>query len=87
MPYITGGAAFGNIQANIPGLPGASTTNAGWTIGGGVEVALVGNWTAKAEYLYVDLGRFDCGTNCGAIPPDNVNFRANIVRGGLNYRF
>jgi outer membrane immunogenic protein len=87
MPYITGGAAFGNIQANIPGFAGASSTKTGWTLGGGVEVALAGNWTAKAEYLYVDLGSFDCGLNCGAVPPVNVNFRTNIVRGGINYRF
>jgi opacity protein-like surface antigen len=47
---------------------------------------LVGNWTAKAEYLYVDLGKLSCGVGCGA-PVDNVSFTANIVRGGINYRF
>jgi outer membrane immunogenic protein len=87
MPYVTGGAAFGKVEANTPGLPGGSDTRVGWTVGGGVEVALAGNWTAKAEYLYVDLGQFDCGVNCGAVPPVNVDFRANIVRGGINYRF
>ncbi len=55
MPYITGGAAFGNIQASEPGFAGNSATNAGWTLGGGLEFAFAGNWTAKAEYLYVDL--------------------------------
>jgi len=40
----------------------------------------------QAEYLYVNLGKFNCGLNCGA-PTDNVSFTANIVRGGINYRF
>jgi outer membrane immunogenic protein len=87
MPYVTGGAAFGNIRASTPGFAGTSTTKLGWTVGGGVEFALGGNWTAKAEYLYVDLGSVDCGLACGAFTPDNVSFHTNIVRAGLNYRF
>ena len=71
MPYITGGGAFGNIQASTPGLGGASTTNAGWTVGAGLEFAVAPRWTLKAEYLYVDLGKFNCGVGCGA-PVDNV---------------
>jgi len=53
-----------------PGLPfgglcpvwsssGGDVTRFGWTIGGGAELALGGNWTAKFEYLFVDLGSFD----------------------------
>ncbi len=87
MPYITGGLAYGDIRASVPGFAGANTTKAGWTLGGGLEFALAGNWTAKAEYLYVDLGKFDCGTACGAPAPDNVRFNSHIVRAGLNYRF
>ncbi|MGH7486214.1 MAG: outer membrane protein, partial [bacterium] len=52
MPYITGGAAFGDIRASTPGFAGNSTTKTGYTLGGGVEVALAGNLTAKVEYLY-----------------------------------
>jgi outer membrane immunogenic protein len=85
MPYITGGAAFGNINANTAGLT-TGTTNAGWTIGAGIEFAIAGNWTAKAEYLYVDLGKFNCGLNCGAAS-DNVSFTTSLIRGGVNYRF
>jgi outer membrane immunogenic protein len=86
MPFITGGAAFGNINASTPGLAGGSATNAGWTIGAGLEFAIAGNWTAKAEYLYVNLGKFNCGLNCGAVS-DNVSLNTNLVRGGINYRF
>jgi outer membrane immunogenic protein len=87
LPYITGGLAAGNIQANTPGFPGASTTNAGWTLGGGVEVALPGNWSAKAEYLHVDLGHFNCGTNCGVLATDNVSMHDDVFRAGVNYHF
>ena len=87
MPYVTGGLAVGDIKATTPGFPGASSTNAGWTAGAGIEFALPGNWTAKAEYLHVDLGGFNCGVNCNGLPTDNVSARDNIVRAGINYRF
>ncbi|HEX2653215.1 MAG TPA: outer membrane protein [Xanthobacteraceae bacterium] len=86
MPYVTGGLAVGDIKASVPGIGSASTTRAGWTVGTGIEFALAGNFTAKVEYLYADLGDFDCGISCGAssVP---VKFNENIVRAGLNYRF
>jgi outer membrane immunogenic protein len=58
--------AFGNIQASTPGFPQTSSDNSGWTLGAGLEAALAPNWTAKVEYLFVDLGSFNCGLNCGA---------------------
>jgi outer membrane immunogenic protein len=87
MPFITGGAAFGDIKATTPAFAGSSTTNAGWTLGAGLEFALAQNWTAKAEYLYVDLGKFNCGTSCSALASDNVSFTTNLVRAGVNYKF
>jgi outer membrane immunogenic protein len=88
MPYITGGAAFGNIRAQAPGLAFTSTENAGWTMGAGIEAALAPHWTAKFEYLYVDLGSFNCGLNCGdGLVTDNVSLHTNILRAGVNYRF
>ena len=61
--------------------------SAGWTIGAGLEFALAQNWTAKAEYLYVDLGKFNCGVSCGFIATNNVSFTTNLVRAGVNYHF
>ncbi len=88
MPFVTGGAAFGDIRASTPGFPTTSKDNAGWTLGGGLEGAIVGPWTAKVEYLYVDLGKFNCGLNCGAgLTVDNVSVRTSIIRAGVNYRF
>ncbi|MGA2893339.1 MAG: outer membrane protein [Xanthobacteraceae bacterium] len=87
LPYVTGGLAVGDIRAGVPGFAVASTTNAGWTAGAGLEVALPGNWSAKAEYLHVGLGRFDCGVDCGAAGVDNVLMHEDVVRAGLNYHF
>ena|SRR5579863_441025 len=87
MPFVTGGLAVGDIRATAPGFAGATQTNAGWTVGGGLEFALSNNWTAKAEYLHVDLGNMNCGFSCGAAAGNNVSLREDVVRGGVNYRF
>lgn len=87
LPYVTGGLAYGNLKASTTAFGGASNTNVGWTVGTGVEFALAGPWTAKVEYLYADLGSFNCGSSCTGTPPQNVAFRTNLVRAGLNFRF
>jgi outer membrane immunogenic protein len=83
---VTGGLAVGDINANVPGLGSMTTTNAGWTVGGGLEVGLAKNWTAKAEYLYVNLGSMNCGTACTGTP-SNVDLTTSLVRGGVNFKF
>ena len=89
LPYITGGGAYGNVKATTSapgaGIPAsASNSQLGWTLGAGLEYAMMGNWTAKIEYLYVDLGSFNSAT---APVVNNVSFKENIVRAGLNYKF
>ncbi len=86
LPYVTGGVAFGDVKANLSGFAGSSDTNAGWTIGVGVEGVIANNWTAKLEYLYADIGDTTCSAAaCGTAT--NVDLKMNIVRAGLNYRF
>jgi outer membrane immunogenic protein len=86
LPYVTGGAAFGGIKATVAGL-GFSDTAVGWAGGGGLEYAFGDRWTAKVEYLYVDLGKTTCSAGCSAGNPIDVTFTSNIVRGGVNYKF
>ena len=81
MPYVTGGLAVGDIKTSIAGVGDARDTKAGWTVGGGLEAAIVGPWTAKIEYLYVDLGRG------GSVLGSDAKFNTNLVRAGVNYRF
>src|ERR1700687_2394056 len=52
--YGTGGVAFGELRGETFGLS-ESHTNAGWTAGVGAEFGFAPGWTAKAEYLYVNL--------------------------------
>ena len=65
LPYITAGAAGGDIKATDV-VGSATKTKIGWTAGLGVEYAFMSNWSAKLEYLYADLGKFDCGSSCMA---------------------
>lgn len=86
LPYFTGGLAMGNIKAESPAGT-SSSTRMGWTVGAGIEYAIWSNWSLKGEYLYADLGKFDCGAACGNIAGSEVSFKTSIVRAGLNYRF
>jgi outer membrane immunogenic protein len=76
--YGTGGFAYGGVNHlfqyadNFPALPASlfgstsySNTKTGWTAGGGVEYAPLEfpNWSLKAEYLYVDLGKTNLATS------------------------
>jgi outer membrane immunogenic protein len=81
MPYVTGGVAFGDIKTSVAGIGDSSATKTGWTVGGGVEAAIAGPWTAKVEYLYVDLGSGNSPVG------SSESFKTNIVRAGINYRF
>src|SRR6185369_15817918 len=75
MPYVTGGLAVGNIKASQPGFAGVNDTNVGWSAGAGIEAALAGNWTAKLEYLHVDLGHTNCAVGACSLPT-RVGFHA-----------
>jgi outer membrane immunogenic protein len=85
MPFVTGGLAVGDIKSSVAGAS-STDTKAGWTLGGGIEAAIAGPWTAKVEYLYTDLGSANCDPGvCGA--STDVDFHTNLVRAGINYRF
>jgi outer membrane immunogenic protein len=80
--YGTVGLAFGEGQVQVIGLGTESSAHVGWTAGLGMEVGLTPNWSARAEYLYVDLSDqhyFLTGTSNG--------FQSNVFRLGVNYRF
>jgi len=98
--YGTGGLAYGEVKTSdtiglVPALFSTTTTNVGWTVGAGIEGAIGGNWTAKLEYLYVDLGKAPgsfvttSAAFGGGVITSNFSSRItdNIVRVGVNYRF
>ena len=87
--YGTGGVAFGDIQTGFnPPAIFDSSISVGWTAGAGIEYAFAQNWSAKIEYLYVDLGSVSCSSaNCGSAVPFTVPLTENIVRAGVNFKF
>jgi len=90
--YGTGGAAFAPVKAGMGTTAGSqSSTEVGWTAGAGLEFAFAPNWTAKVEYLYVDLGNLSCTTSCFGAPAapvaTSVKFTENVVRAGINFKF
>jgi outer membrane immunogenic protein len=101
--YATGGLAYGSIKSSgaltsiTPNLVVTSTlfsnskTNAGWTIGGGIEGHLGGNWTGKLEYLYLDLGTVSGGPFTVPLTGIGASFSSRItdhvLRAGINYHF
>lgn len=80
--YFTGGGQWQHVEATVncgtltcgpavtPGgvafLQTNSTTRFGWTLGGGIESMLSGNWTARVEYRYADYGTWR--TTFGPVP-------------------
>lgn len=86
--YATGGATFGDVHAYDASDPSANGTKwrIGWTVGGGVEQQFSARWSAKLEYLYMDLGTDDYFT----IPnhtPEQISLTVNIIRLGIDFRF
>jgi outer membrane immunogenic protein len=108
LAYVTGGLAYGELSTSAAAAAitpaglvvtnrfASSTTRVGWTIGGGLEWAGIfsPNWSAKLEYLYMDLGTQDATVTVVPSPGPlgigaNVssNFTDHIFRAGINYRF
>jgi outer membrane immunogenic protein len=92
--YATAGGAYGNVQAGLTTQSLQSSTEFGWTAGAGIEGALAENWTAKIEYLYVDLGSSascnnsgNCGFDGAVAANNSVKFTESMVRAGINYKF
>ena len=79
--YGTVGLAFGELRADTSGLT-KSHTNVGWTVGVGAEIGLTPNWSAKVEYLYVDLANSDF-----AVTGLSNGYSFGTFRAGVNYRF
>ncbi|MCG6122358.1 MAG: porin family protein [Microvirga sp.] len=99
--YGTGGLAFGAPDnrltiSNAAGqthLGSKDETKFGWTVGGGLEYAVLDNVTIRGEYLYYDLGTSNvtatATTPALAGTSNTARFEntGHIARVGLNYRF
>jgi outer membrane immunogenic protein len=85
----------GSTLVPVAGSFSNSSTKVGWTIGAGVEGVISGNWTAKLEYLYIDLGNVSGSFVTPLVAPSgafltsgyNSHITDNILRVGVNYRW
>jgi outer membrane immunogenic protein len=99
--YATGGLAYGEVKTStdaggspFPDFPvGFSKTKTGWTAGAGAEWMFARNWSAKVEYLFLDLGK-DSALGVSPLPLFSLlsvgyhwRTQENIVRAGVNYHF
>ena len=107
MAYATGGLALTRLGVSnsfsdnvllsfaTAGSANGSETKAGWVVGGGLEYALVNNWSIKAEYLFMEFGKV---TAIGTIFNPNFggysqgistssDLTAQVARVGVNRRF
>lgn len=85
--YVTGGFAAGNVRAGVFNSNDVGTvTHTGWTVGGGLEWMFAPAWSAKAEYLWVDLRNPVNYTTAGGIPT-RANVTMGVGRLGVNYHF
>jgi outer membrane immunogenic protein len=79
--YGTAGLAFGELTGQTFGLS-ESHIDAGWTAGVGAEFLFDRSWSAKLEYLYVDLS-----DSTFTITGVQNGFRFGLFRAGVNYHF
>jgi len=79
--YGTVGLAIGELKATTP-YGSESKTHTGWTAGVGLEVAMTQNWSARAEYLYLDLSERGY-----AVTGVSNGLDMNQLRLGVSYRF
>jgi outer membrane immunogenic protein len=79
--YATLGLAYGSLKGEIPGLD-ETRTEVGWAGGLGLEYGFAPNWSARAEYLYMDLA-----SRGFSITGADNGLQANMLRFGLNYHF
>ena len=79
--YGTLGFAYGGLDGQLNSLSEDKTLT-GWTGGAGMEVGFNPQWSAKVEYLYMDLGE-----RAFSITGVNNGLQSNILRFGVNYHF
>lgn len=89
--YATGGVAFADMDYDTYNI-GAdvsdenSDTFIGYTVGGGIEVGVSENVSARIEYRYTDLGSKTFEPD-GFGDPFHVDLDFHAVRGGVSWHF
>jgi len=98
--YAKGGVAWADDHYSATGVGcgsicptpfdfAASETRTGWTVGGGLEWAFAGPWSAKVEFAYYDFGTRSVNLTdpVFGVTPADIKQRIETVTVGINYRF
>ena len=85
--YVTGGAAFADIDYGSAGFGGHSDMHFGWVAGAGIERALARNLTARLEYLYYDFDSLSAPAGALGGAATDLDPTIQTVRFGLNFKF
>lgn len=92
MFFAKGGAAWSEAvyegSFNPTGIVFATSGNdsrSGWMVGGGFEFGLTPNWSAKAEYNFMDFGTRHITFSNAEFA--DIRLTVNTVKVGVNYRF
>ena len=80
--YGTGGLAFGNVRAEVLEPDGKRIRPQAGRSAPVPNIGITQNWTAKAEYLYVNLNN-----NQFALTGLPNGYQFSVVRLGVNYKF
>jgi outer membrane immunogenic protein len=87
--YVKGGAAWARDKYQFAenGQPTfeARQSRWGWTIGGGMEIGIMPNWSVAFEYNYVDFGSRNANLDTNWIIDVDQSMHIGTAR--LNYRF
>ena len=91
-PFVTGGIAWASTRFSridlTTGNEDANPSNVrlGYVLGGGVDFRLDSRWSARAEYLYTNLGL--TGFAFASAPARyDLQYDLHRLRVGLNYKF
>jgi len=77
--YAKGGAAWMNADYSVPPFS-INVTRTGWNIGAGAEFMLAPQWSAKAEYNFLDFGK----DNVSGV---GIDTQVHEFKVGVNYHF
>jgi opacity protein-like surface antigen len=89
--YVKGGIAWMNadyMMTSTGAIVGGGTNNitrTGWNIGVGAEFMIMPQWSAKAEYNYLDFGSDSINFVVPVIGGASANTQVHEFKVGLNY--
>lgn len=78
LPYVTGGVALAGVSTNTGAVPPTTTTEFGWTVGAGVDIAVTDTVFGRIQYNY---------SNYGAVGTTGSSLTTQEVSAGIGVRF